>query len=92
MAMWDVHQTTTRLDTGQQFGPDYLGEVDDEMEAVNGKLNSYFGNERNNVQYTSPSDGIVEAKIQYSPQNKQGWVRDNQTPYDYIVVFLAVRR
>jgi hypothetical protein len=91
MALWDVYQTTTRLDTGQQFGPDFIKAIDD-AQPINPQLEQNFGPERNSVQYTSPQDGVIEAKIQYSPQNAQGWVRDNSVNYQYIVIFRAVRQ
>jgi hypothetical protein len=93
MALWLVTQTTTHLWNGQQFGPDTIGTVDDSQNGLQARVAEFFGtSERAQIQYTSPSDGYIEAKVQWSPQNKQGWVRDQGAPGDYIVMFRAYRQ
>lgn len=92
--LWDVTKKTVRLDNGRTDGPHFLVTVDDTVTNLNGQINSYFGPEKNDAQYTSPEDGVVEAKVQFTPTNPPpaGWIRDRETPYEYVVMYRAVRR
>lgn len=90
MAIWYLAQVNTYMNDGRQTVSG-LGSIDDTVTEVGAKLLSFFGaDEQTNVQMSSPADGEIEAKIQYTPEpNRVGWVRDREVDFDYIVVMKA---
>ena len=93
MALWNITQTTTYLDTGRQQIAN-LGTFDDAIRPTSQDILSYFGvTERNNVAIATPSAGVITATIQWSNANPtpSGWQRDREAPYSYIVMFTATR-
>jgi hypothetical protein len=92
MSLWRVTQTTTRQDTGQVWGPDYVTTVDDTQTNLNGKIMSYFGNEKNSAVFAQVSADVWTATVQFTPTaNKAGWVRDQTNSFEYVVVLRAER-
>lgn len=92
MAMWAIYNSYTNLSTGQTER-NFLKMLDDANRPPGEDMLAYFGlTERDNVQISSHQDGVIEAKIQYSQRQQQGWVRDNEADHDYIVTFRAERQ
>lgn len=93
MALWNITQTTTYLDTGAQQVTN-LGTFDDTQRPTAQDLLQFFGvGERNDVTIATPSAGVITATIQYSNDTPTptGWVRDREAAYDYVVLFTATR-
>ncbi len=93
MAIWNVVQTTTYLDTGRQQVVN-LGNFDDAVRPTTTDILGFFGvTERNDVTIATPSAGVITATIQWSnaTPTPTGWQRDREAPYSYIVQFTATR-